>query len=206
MLNLSIDITSNVTIGESFERIARSLLSEYCLVANDKTYILIDIEFYYFNEKVHSDPYVHKHELQRTTSNSWYFHGSGVDITFGIDNNYGGILVRGVAEISDGKIKDAINGPLRIVTEIFSIKGSVFSDANNFPYFKPYIQDNLTIFRTKRVGIARNKDKDEFHDARYRFLSHFNLPHSEKTKIANDLLSQNRSVDFINKQAGYKIL
>jgi len=42
------------------------------------------IRFYLNDEKNYKDDYTHGHPLQKT-SHRWYFHGSGIDITFGND-------------------------------------------------------------------------------------------------------------------------
>ena len=88
-INLTIN-TQN--LDSSFRRIAEDLLNHFIFISGEKSYRICEIEFYYMGVN-HEDKYTHGHELQKT-SGQWYQHGSGLDITCGNDNAYGGILIR----------------------------------------------------------------------------------------------------------------
>jgi hypothetical protein len=103
---------------------------------NESFYRLIDLEFYYYAESVHEDVYAHQHETQ-LESGKWYFHGSGIDITFGNGKHFSGILIRAIAKISSkGQksnyfIEKEIHGPLNVKTEICRNLHGVFDDEPN---------------------------------------------------------------------------
>src|SRR5205807_688183 len=101
---------------EQFKKIAEYLINEAILyLPKQQKYQIIELEFY-FNDsengdddsnddgRLHCDPYSHQHDHQKTCG-EWYFHrvgktgyrgGSrkGIDITFGNEDVYGGILIR----------------------------------------------------------------------------------------------------------------
>ena len=98
-------------IEAGFDKLADYLMNECVLEANNNEYRIAEIEFYYFNEKdEHADIFVHCNECQKK-SNVFYFHPAGVDITFGNDSYYGGILIRGIINIKTGKY---IIGPNKV--------------------------------------------------------------------------------------------
>lgn len=85
---------------EIFLKSATNLMKKYILVINSVHYELVELEYYFFHLKHHRDPYVHKHCLQ-LASNQFYVHErnfprAGVDITFGTEEYFGGILIRGL--------------------------------------------------------------------------------------------------------------
>ena len=96
---LQINNSNIETIEQSFHDIAHLLFNDYSINVNGHFYRLLDIEFYYFSEGKFEDPYIHMNELQKE-SGRWYFHESGVDITFGAEGSYGGILIRGIGRVS----------------------------------------------------------------------------------------------------------
>lgn len=104
-----------------FERIAQSLMNDHVLLVGEHSFRFTSLEFYYYHPE-HADIYSHQHDKQNT-SKQWYFHGSGLDITFGSAGVYGGILIRGLKRL--GENTGYINGPLLCVQEIFSALGSV---------------------------------------------------------------------------------
>jgi hypothetical protein len=55
----------------------------------------------------HPDEYAHQH-AEQAKSNTWYFHGSGLDITFGDKEIYGGILIRSIGLL---KMQKDFNAP-----------------------------------------------------------------------------------------------
>ena len=90
-----------------FDRIAKRILGEYLLVTPKQSYVIREIEFYYFSEH-HQDYYCHKNPKQLTNSN-FYFHRyvspekylnlkqKGIDLTIGNSYNcYGGVLIRAI--------------------------------------------------------------------------------------------------------------
>jgi len=102
-------------IPEQFDIIAKELFQNCQIVKGDKVYDFWEIEFYYFNQS-HKDVIAYP---RTTNAGLWFFHVSGVDITFqSVDGEfYGGILIRGIKE-RDGEI---ISGPVRCVDKLFDV-------------------------------------------------------------------------------------
>lgn len=179
---LKINTTSIETIEQSFQDIA-SILFCYKINVNDQCYRLLDIEFYYSLEGTFDDPYIHGNKLQRE-SGRWYFHESGLDITFGADGNYGGILIRGLGKLSkDGEediVEDEIHGPLKVVKELTSNFHSIMDySPNKFCLLKMNVDKEasvlpMEIIKTNRIGLKTHPrgDKD-FKQKPYRFIAAF---------------------------------
>src|SRR3712207_4883049 len=83
----------------SFTQIANMLMNKHVLQVGRTYYRITDCEFYYHAQS-HKDIYTHGHERQKTSIGEWYFHGSGLDITLGGNDCYGGILLTAIAEIN----------------------------------------------------------------------------------------------------------
>ncbi len=201
---LEIDNKNSETIKKSFDEIANKLFNDYVIQVNNSIYRLIDIEFYYYSEMSHKDIYAHKHYLQQNKGH-WYFHSSGVDITFGDGISYGGILIRAIAKISEkGKkenhnIEKEIHGPINVKTEMFSSFNAVFDDKPNTLLLKNVNLDRATsyltvakyIIKTRRIGLNPEKEKDNpfcFANYRYVILPHLKL--KNKTQISLDMKQQ----------------
>lgn len=100
--------------GAWFTAIARRLLDDSELLIANSAYRIKEIEFYYYGEG-HLDPFAHRQPLQRSCCR-WYFHraqqsyrgGSfkGLDLSFGPEASFGGILIRTI-ETPEGEL---ING------------------------------------------------------------------------------------------------
>ena len=97
-----------------FSKYANKLMNEYCLKVDDKKYNLIEIEFYFYDKENHPDPYIYCNEKQKECG-KFYFHGSGMDITFGNGKCYGGILIRSIMN-EEGQY---INGSLILLKKLF---------------------------------------------------------------------------------------
>lgn len=192
-----------------FKSIAQSLLNDKVLFVADNYYRFTCIEFYYFETGHHADIYSHQHDNQKTNG-KWYFHGSGLDITFGSEHTYGGILIRGIKNLSDGKY---INGPILCVQELFNNLGSV-QDDRRFNFYIAEIPQNISlliekekVYNSRRVGLNEKMDKSvnsRFYNSHYRFYINPKETQKDKGKIAIDLLSQGYSESEINELFGYK--
>ena len=83
-----------------FKRIAGILFNNYKISANKQEYDIVDIEFYYDSPEpeLHSDNFIYTKTIRNLTTGNWFFHLSGVDLTFGIGekNIRGGILIRAI--------------------------------------------------------------------------------------------------------------
>ncbi|MBC9932892.1 DNA-3-methyladenine glycosylase [Chitinophaga qingshengii] len=196
---LHIDDMDAESCMTSFRTIANTLMNKYLLRVRDSYYRIVDCEFYYCSS-THNDPYAHSHEHPGNSYGEWYFHGSGMDITLTTDHSFGGILIRGIAPLSDtGHIptrNGAIAGPLKVCTEIFKQFGSILredplhfglADIFSVPTFGLTRQARL--FAVPRVGLNNSKDNEDNYGGRpYRFLSFLYLPHKESEKVRKYLL------------------
>ncbi len=222
MQDFSINLNSTGEIPASFSAIAERLLKNYKLQVNESWYRLLDIEFYYYAEGLYEDVYAHKHEAQ-LEAGKWYFHGSGIDITFGDRRNYGGILIRAIGKISADAgrsrhfIEKEIHGPINVKTEICSNLAGAFEDRVNNFCFHPIdrepqgalMVDPGRVYKTKRIGLNMAKDPGgQFHQARLRYLIFPELKFRDKTGIAKDIKTQfpEMSDEEINRLMGSKFL
>lgn len=108
-----------------FDVIANKLFRNYHIVKGDNIYDFLEIEFYFYSPN-HRDLITYPRDSNKP--GIWFFHMSGVDITFGSDdknNNrpltYGGILIRSIVKThGDGSmLPKYICGPMKCVDELF---------------------------------------------------------------------------------------
>lgn len=191
-MNLNVDLHS---IDDSFKRIAKELMNHHAIKVKDVYYRIVDCEFYYKHNESHNDIYTHGHKEQ-SKKGSWYFHGSGIDITIGSKDSKGGILIRGIAKLTKQvnangdliEVDKSSIGPLNVLTTLFSHFQNVFDKDNCFYLVeKDAVEEHslttTTIFQYLRKGLNIEKDKQGFYTKAYRFISFPYLPHSEKGKI-----------------------
>jgi hypothetical protein len=204
MTNLAINNQSIANILASFDNIAEGLFNDFQLQVNESFYRLIDIEFYYFSAGIFEDVYAHKHEAQ-LKKGKWYFHGSGIDITFGNGKDHGGVLIRAIAKISNEGDKERnfiikeIHGPLNVKTEICSNLHGVFDNEANTFQLNDVSRDRMAalmkmppyIVKTKRIGLNPAKEVNPyFHSAKLRYIAFPALKLKDKTQIALDMQKQ----------------
>lgn len=134
LLKIVDEASDQTQLEKGFNKVAKLLLLQSNLIVANKAYELLDIEFYFYNEKIHPDPYSHSFQYassvrkKQSVTGSWYFHRftgiekythtrRGLDITYGDGEiqRYGGILIRAIKNIQENRI---ISGPSRVVGEI----------------------------------------------------------------------------------------
>lgn len=211
---LTIIDENRLTSFESYKRIAEKPMNDYKLRVRDKYYRIVECEFYY-GSKRHQDPYVHGHPRQKETIGEWYFHGSGLDITLANGEGYGGILIRGIADVrreaEKPERRDAIIGPLNVCTEIFSQIGNVMADAPIDFGLVDITRDRLgasmkiaKVFAIPRIGLNDSKDNEEkFCRRPYRFISFLHLQHKEADKIKKYLIEESGDLLSIDEYKDY---
>ncbi|WP_321426682.1 hypothetical protein [uncultured Bacteroides sp.] len=188
-----------------FEEVADILLNKGKLVINKTEYRLTEIEFYYRDENKHNDTFTHcdKEQLKNGT---WYFHASGIDITFGKGENeiYGGILLRAITLASNTDEKknqqNDVYGPLKLrnLTECDyknlkdNVRGKNCTDQSCSIYWKDddvfkNMENTLQSLAVPRVGlILKGKYidlKKEFINKPYRFIIYPMKEHKGKESI-----------------------
>jgi 3-methyladenine DNA glycosylase Mpg len=198
-MNFEID---NENIEKSFNRIATDLMNNWILSAGNKSYQICELEFYYENDS-HKDPYTHKHDLQ-TKMGKWYFHGSGLDITFGSENNPRSILIRAIYDLDNSNY---IYGPLKSVTELLGnlpgIYGGYFSLRLEQDTMGKIKNEDKKLFEAPRVGLNKEKDSNgDFFENKYRF---FVMPRKEHKDKETMFKNSGLTVTEINEILGYKM-
>lgn len=190
-----------------FENIAYNLLNNYILFINNDEYILSELEFYW-RGKNHDDVFVHCNSDQKKFG-TWYFHKfgnnykngtyKGLDIVFGNDEYYGGILIRSITNIKSSQF---IEGPCLCVDHILSknnvknieelvkkiniSKSQIDNNNNNNPIYLKYLSNlpKKNIYKSPRVGLTL-KNKINI-DMRKLFimkpLRYFTIPSLKKGK------------------------
>lgn len=177
------------TSGEThFDEMAKCLMNELCLVANDKSYRITEIEMYYYDEVNHPDDTAHKRPEQ-LENGTWYFNDFGLDITFGKKEYeiYGGILIRGIKSLD--KPDCYINGPSKVLREIFS-QISIKADGNGI-FLRDVKQaefEEETPVKGTRVNIPKEKI---YKNKPYRYVVNvYETKHAYKDKTKIQKLSK----------------
>ena len=118
-------------IEAAFKKIAKEIFNNYLLKIKDNKYRITEIEFYYYDKCIHPDPYVHRDNRQQSCG-EWYFHRykesdklkvgnyKGLDITFGNNSSFGGILIRAIEKQNEEN--DYTEGPCKVVNCILEIE------------------------------------------------------------------------------------
>jgi hypothetical protein len=192
---MAIDLTIHEEdIDSDFKRIAFDLMNHWVLKIESKMYRISEIEFYLKSDS-HNDTYTHGHKLQQEKER-WYFHGSGVDITFGADGFYGGILIRAIYDFENDYYT---YGPLNCVTELFSNVKNIYESNLSFGLI-PAKEFDFIIEKpiaSPRIGLNPQRDNKKY-EALYRFLILPKQKHAEKTEIAESMRQQGCSENEIN--------
>jgi hypothetical protein len=179
---------------QAFRAIAELLLNRTALFIAGRPHRLTEIEFY-FNGLGHRDPFTHGDPHQKSLGR-WYFHRQGgeyrggtykgVDIAFGSEEAFGGVLVRG-ARALDGA-REILDGPCMFVDHVLGLTGasSVAALVNTFdtsidppegaaasPLYlaeggRAGEGDRLRVFESARVGLTLKRGTSE---ERRRFLA-----------------------------------
>jgi hypothetical protein len=146
-IDLNIDFSSAGALELSFERIAMELFGSWRLLIGRQFFLLTEIEFYYYKKGVHEDTSVHEHLVDR---GKWRCHSQGIDISLGYGDDFdGGILIRGIRCGSR-----AVNGPRRVLSQIFDGFGPVNRVQNYLGLVKTINKRQFEMFKTARRGVA----------------------------------------------------
>lgn len=167
-----------------FDRVAKDILNSYELRTPANSYLIREIEFYYYTEN-HTDFYCHKNDRQLNNS-TFYFHRfkdpekylrlkqKGIDITFGKQENiYGGILIRAIQDINSGNVYTGIGkltnriideiGGTKEIQKLYDSNNSVFDKSSSL-YLLNSHNNGLRIFKKHRQGLNQKaSDSDKFY-------------------------------------------
>lgn len=155
--------------NKEFKRIATDLFCKYSIRANEKTYNILEIEFYYdAPDENHPDHFIYDKTDRNKSIGNWFFHYSGIDLTFGQNGTRGGILIRAIKEGEPFTI-----GPLRTMVALMNEFPSLTS-GKDFPLkLSPKTPASVELVDQPlvRKGLDKTKSIDFPVDAarKYRF-------------------------------------
>ena len=128
---------------KQFEEIANMLFQDFHIEKKGVRYDFLEIEFYFYS-KNHPDFITYP---RKTEAGEWFFHMSGVDISFESKKEEregkevavfgGGILVRSILKKKEGEKEQVIAGPYKCVDELFDRFDAFGGELKNFPILKP---------------------------------------------------------------------
>ena len=151
---LSKDYNDIMDYDNYFAEIAQELMCNYIIVTDKAEYDIIDIEFYLYTPE-HRDMITYPREM---AEGRWFFHQSGVDITFRSTKSvFGGILIRGLRK----NINEYIGGPQKCVDELWH-DFDVFS-TQGYPIltYRPGKFDSNKLWRGKRLIKIKETDREK---------------------------------------------
>ena len=210
-------LSNQSNIYDHFNSFAKELINGSQLVVNEDLFRIIEVEFYLYNDSV-KDVFTHCSEYQAQLG-KWYFHrignsfknGSfkGLDITFGGEGSYGGILIRSLQR-NDGSV---INGPSLVVDEILKSTNSSIKDLDDSlsdfcvndiksKLFIKAISNTLEdkLYHSPRVGLSLKKvSSSDYVSKNFRFLVKPKLVKKGRVHLIIALHKQDYTVGEINK-------
>lgn len=185
---MSFKIHNSTDPNEDFKRLAELILNKKVLKVNNQLFRICAIEFYY-NLKSHQDKATHKHKRQKTNG-EWYFHGSGLDITIGNEEAFGGILIQAIMKIDENQnLGEFYGGPIKSMTALFEALGSVEQKSIDFGLID-FPLEKVNILQVPRVGL-NPETVGEHYETPYRFITFPKKGHSKKGDIINYLIKEN---------------
>lgn len=168
--------------NERFQEIAEVLMGNYEIIKGTKSYAIVEIEFYFYSPN-HQDFITYP---RVTGAGRWFFHQSGVDLSFGsigveqkIDRNkktvyelngnpcFGGILIRGIYNMANGEYTF---GPQKCVDVLWND----FNAFENINGEYPILQKSGDIIPTHLIQCKR----------------YINIPEKDQIKKIHDWVSR----------------
>lgn len=211
---------------KAFATLADLLLNRATLQIAGEPHRLTEIEFY-FKGRAHHDPFIHGDPVQKRFG-AWYFHRTGgeyrggtykgLDVAFGGDDAFGGILVRGAERLRD---QTYLDGPCVFVDHALALtaKASVADLASSFDlsidrpegaasplYLEPSAPRGLPLFGTPRIGLSLERGNTEARQRligrHYRFLSEPRKGKKGKLHLAIALHQRGKGLVEISRLTG----
>ena len=183
--------TDNKDLQVWFQNIASELMCNHVIQKGKHQYAIVEIEFYYYSPE-HHDVITYPRQMK---SGRWFFHPSGVDLTFDSYNitdklgyknaQFGGILIRGLRKLDNGEY---IFGPLKCIDELWDNFDAFGTTAEmEYPVLKEHkavVSPNL---RACKRHIAIKEDKQ--HDKVKEWAERLGLGLSDIGTYENDLFN-----------------
>lgn len=126
-----------------FAEIAKELMCNYIITTDRASYNIVEIEFYLYTPD-HQDIITYPRIIDE---GRWFFHQSGVDITFRSTKTvFGGILIRGLRKNN----VEYIGGPLKCVNELWHDFDAFSTNGYPILIYRPGKFDPNKLWRGKR--------------------------------------------------------
>lgn len=187
---------SELAIRSAFGEIGKWLINKAQITAGRTPYRICELEFYYNNPFTHPDPYTREHDLLLENM-KWYFHPSGMDLTFGDGTNMGGITIRAIRKLTGNE--DYIAGPLKVKEELAlsagykngkelraALNGADANDESSMLRIEREDLDKIAVFSGPRFNL-KNPELDpmkaKFQVAYYRYFAYPLLEHRGKESV-----------------------
>ena len=146
-------------ISNYFSETAELLMNGYVISKRGIEYEIIDIEFYLFTPE-HQDVITYPRNCK---AGEWFFHQSGVDLTFATtENQFGGILIRGLREAGEKDPKAV--GPLKCVDLLwdkFSAFEVVESEIPIITKASKDLPQNNIESRPRKIPVKKDKQTEK---------------------------------------------
>lgn len=203
-------------LNEEFEKpdkwfleVSKMLFFNYQVNINGGRYKIIEIELYYKSDS-HKDVFVHG-DIEQKKCATWYLHKKGegfkegnfvgVDITFGNQSRYGGILIRGLQNLNSKEIIDGSGLVAKEFQKCFDVNSAkelnevISRDIlnNNDVVVEKTSFSEEHIYMVPRKGLSLKKDVEEripFIFKRYRAFAGVPMTKKSKMVVAFDLYLQ----------------
>ena len=168
-----------------FDEIAKILMNKCVISKGEINYEIVEIEFYLFTHN-HQDVITYPRKIK---PGQWFFHQSGVDLTFMSDENqFGGILIRGLRKISADKRQ--IFGPQKCVEELWDKFDALKLNTEDYPLITEcceILENKLTEYPRHISTYGKNPNvKIEDWTARIPSIFKVNTSKEERAKLVFD--------------------
>ena len=161
---------------------AKELMNNFTLKIDSLEIELTEIEFYYFECQDHQDLYVHLDELQKEMG-YLYVHKKGngrggIDLTFGNNEFFGGILLRGIKDggtfvAGPSKVREYISKKLGIEDKDHKVLQEFFGKPGKPNKIclqkRDKSKNEHNVLHSVRIGLKEEVD-ETFCKALYRFV------------------------------------
>ena len=212
-------------LHERFKEIADALLTKFAIQKGEQLFYITDIEFYYYTNE-HKDFITYPRKCH---AGEWFFHASGVDITFESHNvrfefdkkkrykpildtesEFGGILIRSIIPANgatfEGDAERLIDHPLIISDFLFDHFDALKPD-NRYPVLVECTSPRREVKSPEIRDIKAIQDRNGTDKKIEREKKFENIKKYNYTRIDEEVLNDNLERDFndyLTKELRYK--
>ncbi len=188
-----------------FDELANCLMNYLVLQIGESKYRTVECEIYYNNgeENDHYDPYVHADDQQKTCGNLFANYAGGIDITFGNETVFAGILIRSMRNLTSRK-DDYVNGVWKVAEQLINNMGSPINhtiivkllngDKKKIPFEEPTKSTRFGLKNPEDCTEKKNANWSKYFFKPYRYLVEVTNPankYKDKMKVAEYIRSKN---------------